>query len=55
MKLQKKGKEWFIVNVPEGWYHEEYGPEYGPYGSRPEAQDDLDGLRRFALENPDSL
>jgi hypothetical protein len=55
MKLKKKGKYWWIVNVPEGWYHEEHDPEFGPYETRAEAQDDLDGLSRFALDNPDLL
>lgn len=55
MKVQKKGKAWFIVNVPKGWYHEEYGPEFGPYDSRAEADDGLQGLRRFGLDNPEAF
>lgn len=55
MKVQKKGKQWFIVNVPKGWYVEGYGPEFGPYDDRAEALDDLEGLHRLALDMPELI
>lgn len=55
MKLQKRGKKWFIINVPKGWYVEEYGPEYGPYDSKDEAEEDLEGMHKLALQEPDLL
>ena len=55
MRLKKIKSKWFIVNVPKGWYIEKYGPEFGPYDTRAEADEDLVGLHRLAIDMPELI
>jgi hypothetical protein len=56
MKAIKRGKEWFITNLPnEGWWVPGEPPEYGPYDTRADVLDALEGLRRFIEDNPESM
>lgn len=52
LKLEKRKKHWYIVNVPKGWYNEGEASEYGPYKDKDEAKSDMLGLKRFAEQNP---
>ena len=51
MRPEKIGQEWWIVDCPEGWRLPSL-PGIGPYTSRWDADEDMEGLLRFPTFTP---